>query len=239
MESEKTFLVQDETTGQKYYGGNQSWFELNTRARSGCGHVAGINSFLTLTGGFPIEKSKYITLMNEMYRTMGAIEVPILNRIYNKSSRDAKFFKKITPNFGQCTPGYILGMLRYSKKHGLRLKPHLHLTFLCSHKKGLDFIRDGLKKNGCVTMLTSHNRHPLTVYSDNTSASSTPSDYKGGMKNHFVTITDIEENQGRVKLLISTWGRIASVDYDDLVRSWHRPGALQSAMFYFTPRNSP
>lgn len=228
-----SFLIKDEDNENEYYGGNQSWFMRNTQAHSGCGHIAALNSYLMLTKGFPISKSSYMNYMNEMYKTMGALEVPIFRRIYDMN-KNAKVFKVIPPSFGQSTIGYILGMLRFSKKHSLNLKCHLLPSFMHSYKGGLRFIKKGLKENGAVTLLTARNRHPLTVYSALRSISSKPEDVKRGMRNHFVTITGIDTSTGKTRLVISTWGRIATIDYDALVRSWHRPGALLSSMVYFT-----
>ncbi|MCR5268785.1 MAG: hypothetical protein K6E16_09735 [Lachnospiraceae bacterium] len=230
------FLVLDEDNHKEYYGGNQAWFARNTQAHSGCGHIAALNSYLMLTHRFPIDKSAYTKYMNEMYRTMKAFEMPILRRIYDMN-KDLKIFRFLKPSYGQNSLGFILGMLRFARKHGLALKSRFRLTFLCSYEKGLRFIKKGLKENGAVTLLTARNHHPLTLYSDLTSASSDPRPAGKEMRNHFVTITGIDESGEKVRLLVSTWGRIASIDYDDLVRSWHTLGALQSAMYYFSPKS--
>lgn len=230
------FLIEDPDNHKEYYGGNQAWFARNTQAHSGCGHVAALNSFLMLTHRFPIDKATYMKYMNEMYHSMKALETPILRRIYDMN-KDFPLCKLIPPSFGQSSIGFILGMLRFAKKRGLSLKSRFRLTFFCSYKSGLRFIKRGLKENGAVTLLTARNHHPLTLYSDFTSVSSTPQPAGKEMKNHFVTITGIDERDGKVRLLISTWGRIATIDYDDLVKSWHTLGALQSAMYFFSPKS--
>lgn len=168
-----------------------------------------------------------------MYRTMGAFEVPVFRRIYDMN-KNARIFKLIPPSYGQSTLGYIIGMLRFSAHHALKLKFHLFPSFLHSYKSGLKFIKRGLKESGTVTLLTARNRHPLTVYSSFRSIRSNPEEVPNGMRNHFVTITGIDEFEGTTRLVISTWGRIATIDYDALVKSWHRPGAFQSSMVYFT-----
>lgn len=235
--NENSFLVNDPDNKKTYYGGDQAWFARNTQARSGCGHIAALNSFLTLTHRFPIDKSTYIGYMNEMYRTMGAFEVPILRRIYDMN-KDVRICRLIPPNFGQSSLGFILGMLRFSKRRGLALRSRFRMTFFCSYRSGLRFIKKGLQENGAVTLLTARNHHPLTLYSDRTSLSSAPQKAGKEMRNHFVTITGIDETSSKVRLTISTWGRIATIDYDDLVKSWHTLGALQSAMYYFIPKSA-
>lgn len=229
------FLIKDPDNHKEYYGGNQAWFPRNTQAHSGCGHIAALNSYLMLTHRFPIDKATYVRYMNEMYRTMGAFEIPILRRIYDMN-KDVRICRRIPPSFGQSSLGFILGMLRFAKKRGLSLRSRFRLTFLCSYRSGLRFIKKGLKENGAVTLLTARNRTPLTLYSDFLNARSNPQGAQK-MHNHFVTITGIDESSSKVKLLISTWGRIASIDYDDLVKSWHTPGALLSAMYFFSPKS--
>lgn len=230
-----SFLVSDAENNKAYFGGNQSWFKRNTQARSGCSSIAALNTFLRLTDGFPIEKSAYIKRMNDMYKSMGAIEVPILRKLYDKKTT-LKIFNIIPPSFGQSTIGYIKGMLKYASRNGLKLRFHLFPSFLHSYSRGLRFIKKGLEKAGAVTLLTARNRHPLTLYSALRSIASKPENLKGGMRNHFVVITGIDDSSDKLKLIISTWGRIATIDYDDLVRSWHRPGALLSSMVYFTKK---
>ena len=232
--NETDFLIKDPDNQKEYFGGNQAWFPRNTQAHSGCSSVAALNSFLMLTHRFPIDKTVYLKYMNEMYKTMGALETPILRKIYDMN-KNVKICKLIPPSFGQGSLGFILGMLRFAKKKGLALRSRFRPTFLCSYRSGLRFIKKGLTENGAVTLLTARNRHLLTLYSAFTSTESTPQS-PNKMRNHFVTITGIDETAGKVRLLISTWGRIATIDYDDLVRSWHTLGALQSAMYYFSPK---
>ncbi len=233
--SENPFLVNDPDNNKEYYGGDQAWFPRNTQAHSGCGHVAALNSFLMLTHRFPIEKKTYMSYMNEMYKCMGALEVPILRKIYDMN-KNVRICKRIPPSFGQNSLGFILGMLRFAKKRGLALRSRFRFTFFCSYRSGLRFIKRGLKENGAVTLLTARNRLPLTLYSDYTNANKPQSVNK--MRNHFVTITGIEEQGDKTRLIISTWGRIATLDYDELVRSWHTLGALQSAMYFFSPKSA-
>ncbi len=231
---DQRFLVHDKTSGRDYYGGDQAWFLRNTRAHSGCSHVAGVNMLLSMTGKFPISKEAYLRYMNEMYHCMGAFEVPIVRRFYDRASRDAKFFKRIPPSFGQNSTGYMLGVKRFARRHSMRLRAMFRPTFLCSYSRGLRFIRKGLAECGAVTLLTGRNRHPLTVYSRiRTLLHADPYDLKDGMRNHFVTITGIDDSSSKVKLIVSTWGRIATIDYDALVKSWHSLKAYSSAMYYF------
>jgi hypothetical protein len=58
-----------------------------------------------------------------------------------------------------------------------------------------------------------------------------------------MTITGIVDgengNKGDEPLTkLTTWGRVATVPYDKLNRSWHRPWAYTSCLYYFTPAES-
>ncbi len=237
-EKDLRFLIRDRA-GRDYYGGDQAWFESNTRALAGCSHIAGLNLFLNMTGKFPIEKDIYLKYMDEMYRSMGALEMPILHRLYDRSPRDSRFFRRVPASFGQNSIGYILGVERFARRHGLTLKVRCRLTFFCSYRGGLNFIQRGLRECGAVTLLTARNRHPLTLYSRLRSIhDAEPMEVKNGMKNHFVTITGIDVSGESPKLIVSTWGRIATIDYDSLVRSWRSPRALSSALYFFRPKET-
>ena len=58
------------------------------------------------------------------------------------------------------------------------------------------------------------------------------------MKCHFAAITGINEPEPgspeKRSLVITTWGRVAETDYDELVKSWKSIKAWESALFYFT-----
>lgn len=259
------FHVIDLKTCEQFYGGDQGWFTGNTRAYAGCGPVAAANTWVTLLQKFPqlskpssqttlrhtagqsysedfpsCSKETYINLMNSIYETIGTLEVPLLNLIYNHCKRDNKFFKNIAPTYGRSICGFIRGFLRYAKKHDVQLHAHTLPTAFCSYEKGLHFIETGLKECGSVVILTSFNRHPLTLYRAACGKLEQPYEVKDGMRCHFATITDILYPADRSPLLVlSTWGRIASVELNELAASWQSRKALDSALFYFTPADLP
>ncbi len=247
VQTQPSIIIKDPKTGESFYGGDQAWFESNTRAYAGCGPVAAANLLLCLTGKHPDlnkknfvlllsnHKEAFLDLMNDIYKTMGTLEVPVLNVIYDRCSRDNLFFKKVAPNNGRSIWGFTKGVLRYAKNLGINLHSHTLPTAFCSYESGLRFIQSGLEQSGSVVLLTSFNRHPLTLFSGGCGELTKPYELKKGMKNHFATITGFSDGN---TLLLSTWGRISAVNYDSLYSSWQSRKAFDSALFYFTPAAS-
>ena len=250
----------DRDTGATYYGGDQGWYKSNTMAFAGCGSVACANMLRILAHKYPsvfedervsgelkgltedaCYKDDFTGFMGRIYKSMLVFEVPLIRRIYDAVNRGNKVFKPVfkllPPSFGMSLNGFIRGTLKYCRKRGLLLHAHAIPTAFCSYDKGLDFIREGLERGGSVVMLTSMNRHPLKLYSGRSGELEQGYDSKKGVKSHFMTITGIVE--GDVPLIkLTTWGRVATVPYDRLNRSWHRPWAFTSCLYYFTPAGS-
>lgn len=240
------FIKVVDALGHEYYGGNQSWFTSNTRARAGCGPVSGANVLLVLCKRNPeiasrlcvtiqsdgqISKDDYMNFLDAVYQTMGTWEIPILRKIYDRCKRDNLFFKKVSPNNGRSICGYLRGVLRFAGENDVYLQSHAFPTAHCDPEQGLEFIRDGLSSAGAVGMLTSYNRHPLTLFHGEYQSIAEPYQARDPMQNHFVTITGITADG---QLYVSTWGRIARIDYAALAASWNSSRALDSALIYFT-----
>ncbi|MCR4806664.1 MAG: hypothetical protein K5857_03215 [Lachnospiraceae bacterium] len=250
--------VRDSSSGKEYYGGDQEWYRSNTRAYAGCGSVACANMLRILADRYPdaflregvdaelkrltgetLEKSDFVELMSSIYRTMPVLELPLIRSLYDLCKRSNKVFKKIVrPSYGMSINGFIRGSLKYSDMRGLKLHAHSLPTVFCPYEKGLDFIREGLDKGGCVVMLTSLNHHPLRLY--NAKAGQLEGGYDSkGVRSHFMTITGlVDEPEGSPLVKITTWGRVATVPYDKLNRSWQKMRAFTSCLYYFTPAES-
>ena len=239
--------------GRVYFGGNQDWFQSNTRARGGCGPVSGANILLMtawkqadtqkklgvqISGDGVISQNDYISFMSDVYDTMGTWEIPVLKWVYDCCRRDNKFFRIISPNNGRSFYGYVKGVLRFGIQHDLYLKAHALSTIFCDYDTGLSFIQKGLEECKAVGLLTSYNRHALTLFHGEYDCQDAPYYAKGGMQNHFVTITGIDLSNGKVRLAVSTWGRIAMIDYSELAASWQHKKALDSALIYWSPATS-
>ena len=151
--------------------------------------------------------------------------------------RGSRVFKVIPPSLGLSLYGFITGTLKFCKNRGLNLHVKALPTAFTSYDRGLAFIREGLKRSGSVVMLTSLNRHPLKLYSGRAGELTGGYDQKKGVRSHFMTITGIVDNEGPEGPLIklTTWGRVATVPYSRLNRSWHGIKAYTSCLYYFTP----
>lgn len=189
-------------------------------------------------------KDDFEVLMVGVYKVIRAIEIFPINLIYDKYPRDTKFFKKIKANHGRSCLGFVKGILKFAKKLGIKLNTHMLPTAFCEYDRALDFIKEGLDRSGSVVILTSFNAHNLNMYDygamkdfvESKDKNAVPgSTYDAKMKCHFATITDvIENNDEDVSLLITTWGRPALVDYNELNNSWKSIKAYESSLFYFT-----
>lgn len=251
--------VTDRDTGKEYYGGDQNWYKSNTMAFAGCGSVAALNMLRTLAVKYPVEfkgknvsdelgvltekviyKDDFTYIMKDIYKSMFVLELPIIRRLCDLLKRGNKLFKFIPPSLGLSMFGFITGTLRFCAKRGLYLHVKVLPTAFTSYDRGLDFIREGLKKGGSVVMLTSLNRHPLRLYSGGVGELNGGYDQKKGVRSHFMTITDIVEDNPQGPLIkLTTWGRVATVPYSRLNKSWHRMRAYTSCLYYFTPTDSP
>ncbi|MBQ8970960.1 MAG: hypothetical protein IJ873_09445 [Lachnospiraceae bacterium] len=250
------FIIIDEETGEKSYGGNQAWFPRQTMTYAGCGVIAAANSLrellcrnpglygqaegkLKLLGNVIVTKAEYISVIEDLYHNMLVVELPVANLIYDKTNTKfgSKLFRYIPPSFGMSADSLIRGILRYARKNGVLL----HCCFLSAvfteYDKGLSFIKKGLKEAGAVILMTSHNKHSLTVY-QNTAGETSGQGTASYMKTHFATITDVIYKNDEPVIKLSTWGKAATVSYKELFESWQKRRAYVASMFYFLPESS-
>lgn len=260
MYSRFNLLTIKDDKGLDYYGGDQDWYSSNSRAMAGCSSVAGANVLRSLARinsdcfkvikqnnmSLPVKhalisskclKDDFLMLMTGVYETMKAFEIFPLNKIYDRKERNNKFFSIVKPNTGRSSIGFIQGVLLFAKKLGLFLTCNALPTAFVSKDVGLDFIKTGLEKSGAVVILTSYNKHSIKTYSPTYSEQIESGKVEkcpcgnANMKCHFATITGITDKS----LIITTWGRIATIDIDELIDSWHSIKAWESSLFYFEP----
>jgi hypothetical protein len=250
------FLIVDEDNGTMYYGGDQAWFRRNTMTFAGCGVVAAANTMRALLCKYPdayekasgrlktlgnviITKSEYVSVINDMYRKMFVVELPLANMIYDMKEVEygSKLLNRIPPGFGMNAASVVRGLLRYASSHGVLIHDFYLSTTYIDYEKGLDFIKEGLDKNGAVILLTSFNKHPLTLYSGKAGDTKRPVSVSG-MKTHFATITGIIGDKENPLIKLTTWGRVATISYRELHESWQKRRAYVSALIYFVPERS-
>ncbi len=250
------FLIVDEDTGEKYYGGSQSWFGRNSMTFAGCGIIAAANTVRALLCRYPgayreargnlktlgnviLTKAEYIKVIESMYRRMFVAELPLLNLIYDKGNYKygSRLLGCVPPSLGMNSESLVRGLLRYAENRGVLLHDVYLSAAYVEYRKGLEFIREGLDKNGALILLTSFNRHPVTLYRGNAWDIS-GGGYESEIKTHFSTITDIIEENGEPLIKLSTWGRAATVPYRVLHAAWQKRLAYVSALIYFVPKRS-
>lgn len=239
------------------YGGDQGWFSSNTRAQGGCSSIAGANALRALFRTNPSlryhirenrkmphevkdailspnpDKDSFEELMTGIYNTMGAMVLFPLNLIYDRVARDNGFFKRVRPNQGQTNTGFIIGIIRFARKYGINLAVKSLPTAFLSKEKAVSFIKEGLRSSGAVVLLTSYNKHNIRLFSANSDLEKR-FDYCCGwdasVKCHFTTITDMDGD----RLLITTWGKPAIIDFNELAGSWQSMKAFESSLMYIT-----
>ena len=250
------FLIVDEDNGTMYYGGDQAWFKRNTMAFAGCGVVAAANTMRALLCKYPdaykkasgrlkslgnviITKSEYSSVINDMYRKMFVAELPVANVIYDMKEVEygSRLFKHIPPSLGMNAASVVRGLLRYAASYGVLIHDIYLSTGYVDYEKGLAFIREGLDKNGAVILLTSFNKHPLTLYSGKAGDTKRPVSVSD-MKTHFATITGIIDAKDEPLIKLSSWGRVATIPYRELHESWQKRRSYVSALIYFVPVSS-
>ncbi len=249
-------LIVDEDTGLRFYGGDQAWFKRNTMTFAGCGVVAAANTMRALLCKYPeaynsargnlkvlgnviITKAEFISVINDMYKKMFVAELPLANLIYDNGDfpYGSRLLKYIPPSFGMSAASVVRGLLKYANTNGLLIHDVYLSASYIDFERGLSFIKEGLKKNGAVILLTSFNKHPLTLYSGKAGDTS-HSISVSSMKTHFATITDILQEKGEPVIKLSTWGRVATIPYKTLHETWQKRSSYVSALIYFVPERS-
>lgn len=233
-----------------YYGGSQSWFLRNTQFIGGCAAVCGANVITIYASdapefqkrlGITIDKKRFISLddyckvMHSIYKRILMLEVPIINRLTDRVSREAKTNYILPSTCGTTMIFFILGMKSFARKYGLKLNSNSMYTTNCSYIRGLTYIKLALSNGHPVVLLTTNNTFEYTLYHK-----AYRQDAKSHtMKKHFVTITDIQESgiKDEPDLIISTWGKTGRISYKELHESWQSPKSFGSSMAHFVPRN--
>lgn len=230
----------------QFWGGAQSWYPRVTQRQAGCSAVAAANILATAAAQHKeiaeklslhflqdgrIDQNEFIKLMEQCYRRIGTFEVPVWNKVADRNEKDKTF---VPASFGQQAAGFVLGTLKLAKQKGIYLSYDALPAAYLGYKQGLQFIRENLGAGHPVALLTTWNRHPLEIHWTGYSRAATP--LKKGMKSHFVTVVGIRSTglHGAPELLVSSWGKIGSVPYDKLYKSWQSPLAMGAGLFSFS-----
>lgn len=238
----------DSQTEHISFGGNQAWLSRNTAAKAGGGPISVTNIIVTYAKSNEdyakhlnisfcdnglINQTDYLILLNDVYRTVKPHEFPIFNRIYDRLARNNRFFTRVNPGFLVKLRKLSKGMLRFGLKKDIFLQPRTLSTLFCGYTRGLTFIKLAVSNGYPVALLTTSNSHSITIFDH-------PHLYDGRnekMKKHIVTIINVLEvkSEASPELVITTWGKTATISYDELYKSWQSIRAIGSGMVYFIP----
>ena len=214
--------------GRLSYGGHQGWYADRSARAAGCGSVAAANALavlarhdeaantalpLTADADGRYERSSFLRYMEGIYSLMGS---------------GFHFQKPV----GISISRYVRSVLKYGLKQGIPLTYEALLTPYCSSERAESFLEEAFDRGQAVTLAMSWNS--VVAYFD---------DFHGPaaetLKNHYVTVSGIETApDGRILLLISTWGRRGMIRLDELTASWQSCRAVDTALIKFSRASS-
>ena len=182
--------------GNGSYGGSQMWYQDKILINSGCGIIAGLDSLLNLMGRKEIDRSEYLDLMQEAAGYIRPIVLPFKVKPFTIAGNE------FVGSFGLTMGRLKRGLRKMSRAKGLEVKVR---SF---RKKDISRIRSVLARGIPVIMLVRAPFNNVMMLSD------TPSYKDDKIGQHFVTITDYDEEKDL--LVVSSWGRRYKIDPLDL-----------------------
>ena len=182
--------------GNKSYGGSQMWYEDNILVNSGCGIIAGLDSVLHQLGVDEIDRSEYNTMMKEAAGFIKPIMLPF------KIKPIKVMGNEFLGSFGLTMPRLKRGVKKFSREKGIQVKTRSYR---------FDFVRktrEVLARGIPVILLVRAPLNNVTLISD------TPGFKDEKIGQHFVTVTDYDEEKDL--FIISSWGRRYKIDVQSL-----------------------
>jgi hypothetical protein len=196
-----------------------------------------------------VSKADMVAFMRRAYRRMGSLELPLLAYLYkkNKYHYDEKQQKNtermrnkkrphrlIPPSLGVWPGRYMRGTLDLASDYGVYLRCRSLLAQFCGYDEGLGFLRRALYAGQCVDIFTGFNGHAMALYPNQRDPFAAKPEWKTNKHHHVVAVGLIENtSSGHPDVLVSTWGKLALIPYDQLHASWQGKNAILSGMFYF------
>ncbi len=136
--------------------------------------------------------------------------------------------------FGNSAHSLQNGVRRYAAGRGLRLLWREKKTHGLPYNEGLAFIEEALQAGAPPILLTHLNRFDIYHHAGDF-VNDPPKG--GGQAMHFTCITDIRNGRDDPgpELVVADSGRLLTVPYAGLHRSWQGVRTLGGALFWFTP----
>lgn len=184
----------EEGRGSCTYGGRQAWFEKKGHRLRGCGPVAAANILCYLAGSC------------EKYRAFCPDGPPT----------QTQFITLMTEMYAALSPAWIggvftckrfvRGVTRWAQSRGVPLTAHVSGP----RREAIDMIRQGLEQDKPVAALNLKLRYPAAPNGENFGW-------------HWVTVTGLKTgSDGRVQMVVSSWGRMFSLDWDEYCQACRR-----------------
>lgn len=187
-----------------YFGGSQSWFEDNFKRNGGCGVIAAANILC------------YLALSDEKYHALYPKKT-FRKADFAEFSEELCGFVKIRSFFGQPLGvwgkrRFERGVLSYAKSRGVMLSA-IPFCGKMNFTNAADYIKNALSRNLPVAMLIGLNKRLKSVKYEYPNGSAR----FHGFERHWVTITELSEENGKITLKVSSWGAFAYIDLEDFI----------------------
>ena len=196
-----------------FYGGAQAWFSDKFSVNGGCGVVSAANILAYLAASdekyarlYPrnsLSKQNFTAFMEEL---CGFIKI-------------RNFFGQPLGVWGE--KRFEKGVLDYAKSRGVSLSA----TSFNGKTSASDFVKNALSENLPVAMLIGFNSRLKNVRYVYPSGSA----LNYSFERHWVTITELSENNGNFTVKVSSWGAAAEIDLADFIDG----EKVYSALVYF------
>ena len=196
-----------------FYGGAQAWFSDKFSVNGGCGVVSAANILAYLAAS--AEKYARLYPRNSLSK-----------QNFTAFMEELCGFVKIRNFFGQPLgvwgeKRFEKGVLDYAKSRGVSLSE----TSFNGKTSASDFIKNALSENLPVAMLIGFNSRLKNVRYVYPSGSA----LNYSFERHWVTITELSENNGNFTVKASSWGAAAEIDLADFIDG----EKVYSALVYF------
>lgn len=232
LKKENTFL-RIVHGNEVYYGGDQDWFDTTVAKYSGCGTVAaaditaylagrqrGLQGLCHVSGDISaIRKEDFLTHMCELYAWVKPWKVPFVSEKHPP-------WRGFGWGLGVWPPcRFACGVKRFARSRGIRLES-VKISSSRSMTDLTGFIRDSLERDCPVAMLIGRRpRYERQLVER-------PDGFKW-MQTHFsmhwVVITMLTKQAGKVIVKVSTWGGYSWLDLE----AWHQAGGIIPGLVSF------
>ena len=199
-----------------FYGGAQAWFSDKFSVNGGCGVTAAANILA------------YLAASDEKYARLYP-QKSLTKQDFTAFMEELCGFVKIRNFFGQPLgvwgkKRFEKGVLGYAKSRSVELSA-VEFRGKMNLASAADFIKNALSENLPVAMLIGFNKRLKNVQCVYPSGGT----IGGSFERHWVTITELSENNGKITVKVSSWGAFAFVDLTDFVDG----EKIYSALVYF------